>query len=105
MISTASDGNLTGGTESYVYKGLTKLLEKCPSAKVTFITNNTSTIYEKNFVKFDNYKYYNWGKDNASIFKNDYSAHGYYDNVFRDLMNNGVLGNNPYNSNSFSAKR
>ena len=92
FISTSADSNLNGDRDSYVYKGLKRILNYCPDADVTFITNNTSRIYEN----IDNNNYHYFGKESAFWSQNfgNYMGHGDYHKVFRDIINSNILSVN-----------
>jgi len=93
FISTSADKNIVeGGKNSYVYRGLERILGYCPDSDVTLITNNTSKIYEN--IDNDNYHYF--GGESAFWTQNfgNYVGHGDYHKVFRDIINSNVLGAN-----------
>lgn len=92
FISTSADSNLKGERESYVYKGLNRILNYCPDADVTLMTNNTSRIYSN--INNTNYHYFGKESDFWSHNLGNYAGHGDYHKVFRDIINSNILSVN-----------
>lgn len=89
FISTKGDKNVEDGRNSVVYKGMTRLLDYCPNADVTMITNSEASA----FSSFNNRNYHYFGKNSDYWASNmgDYSGHGDYHKVYRDVINSGIL--------------
>ncbi len=89
FISTKGDKNVENGRDSVVYKGMSRLLDYCPNADITMITNSNSSA----FSSFNNHNYHYFGMNSEYWASNmgNYDGHGDYHKVYRDVINSGIL--------------
>ena len=95
FFSSSSDPNIDGDRNSFMYTGINLLLQYCPDAEIYLATNRRGSAFRD--IQGDNYHFL--GEEFWQKFANgEYSGHGSYHGMFKDLINSGVLGRNGYNT-------
>ena len=95
FFSSSSDPNIEGDRNSFMYTGLNLLIQYCTDAEIYLATNRRGSTFRD--IQGDNYHFL--GEEFWQSFADgDYSGHGSYHGMFKDLINSGVLGSNGYNT-------
>ena len=97
FISSSGDDNFSGGENSYFYRGVQRLIRSCPNTYIYLSTNGNKSSYNSLAASNSNFIVLNdefWN----STFTGSYSGHPSYHDMFRDVINSGILGRNNYNT-------